>query len=595
MLSDALKAFQNMYEQDGDKLILDSYIPDDGEYIIVSSDSEPFEILDRVNIKLDKKTRTIDRTNQYINFICQADYYSKYLNSNKSIANKNIHSNNYLSFYTRVEGVQDKAKDSDKKKVGNEAIEEYYGFFKEPDIKLKGKSKERLLYKRYEEEFGQVDVNKVNPLENWVKENLFDLIDFNNEQTAYKKTFIRILFYVDLDEYKREGNRYFLTKIYNNNDYNIEKVDIIYGLPDNNMGLNVKKPFFRNISRKDEIPHYLSQDTVLMQKKLFEYLAIQFGLGCKYIYFTDSKMIPLKGDETLDIDLTGSFFALKKGQKEIEIIEYDNITDYRYNIRPIKFENILNVNSDKSKVVYGEISTIGGVKNIINEVLFSKFLTTNFFTEPKDLKMTDYPIKRGIIACRGSLFTWFYKGNDRTVWKSLERPSTELILGSIFNGHHNKACERFNLKMSLKRYFEGGSSMSDKIDETKDKLRLKINSNETSVINNDIEYFFGVGQLIYYFLTLNKGGDKKLSLANPLLNSKTDKRLKEELRKMFIKYNYAIDLNGRRFKNLYSMVASYETKNEIDQDILIAGYLHNSLIFEKSDKKSKDVESEEEK
>lgn len=581
MLSDALKAFKTMYEKEGDKLILDSYIPDDGEYIIVSCDSEPFRILDRVIVKLDKKDRTIDRTNQYMNFICQADYYSKYLNSNKSIANKNIHSNNYLSFYTKVDGVQDRSKDRDKKKVDIEDIEEYYSYFKNPEAKLKGKTNERLLYEKYGEKFGQVDVSKVNPLESWVKKNLFSLIDFDNEQASYKKRFIRILFYFDLDEFKREGNRYFLTKIYNNNDYNIEIEDTTYGLPDNNIGLNVKKPFLRNISRKDEIPHYLSEEEVLMQKRLFEYLEIQFGLGNRFIYFNEYVVIPKAPDETLDIDFSGSLFSLNKGQKEIEIIEYDNITDYKYEIRPIKFENILNWNSEKSKVEYGQINTIDKIKNVINEVLFSKFLITNFFTDPKDLKMTDNSIKRAIIACRRPLFTWFYKGNDRVVWKALEHPATELILSSIFNGNHNKACERFNLKVSLRNYFEGGSSMADIIDATKDRIRFKINSNETNIIEDDLEYFFGVGQLIYYFLSLNKGGDKKLSLANPLLNSKTDKRIKEELRKMFIKYNYEIDLNSKRFKNLYSMIVSYEPQSRIDQDILIAGYLHNSLIFEK--------------
>lgn len=585
MLLDALKAFRNMYEHEGDKLILDSYIPDDGEYIIVSCDNEPFRILDRVTVKFDKKEKKLDRTNQYMDFICQADYYSKYLNSNKSVANKNIHSNNYLSFYTRVEGVQDPSKLRDKKKVDLEEIEDYFNYFKNTNAKLKGKPNERLLYNKYEERFGPVDIEKVNQLERWVKDNLFTLIDFNNNQTSYKKNFIRILFYVDLDEYEREGNRYFLTKIYNSNDYNIVKKGLIYGLPDNNMGLNFKKPFLRNISRKNQIPHYLSEEEALMQKKLFEYLEIQFSLGKRYVYFNEEEIISKANDETLDRNFYGGFFTLNKGQKEIEIIEYDSISDYSYKIKPIIFENILDCTALKSKVEYGEIHTIDKAKNTINEVFFNKLLTTNFFTEAKNLKIKDSVIKKGIISCRGPLFTWFYKGNDRIVWKTLEDFSTELILSSIVNGYHTAASERFNLKMSLKNYFEGGNNrMADKIDSTKEKLRFKINSSVTSSLEDDLEYFFGVGQLIYFFISLNKGSNKKLSLANHLLTSKTDKKIKEELRKMFIKYNYEIDTNSRRFKNLYSMVLSYEPTCKIDQDILIAGYLHGNLIFEKADK-----------
>lgn len=586
MLSDILKTFIKIHEKEGDRLIIDSYIPDDGEYIIISPE-EPFKILDKVSIKLDKKNRTIDRTNQYIDFICKADYYSKYLNSNKSIADKNIHSNNYLSFYTRIEGIQNK-------KVNLKAINGYYDHFRNQEKSYNSKPEEKMLYEKYQEEFGDVDVEKINKIERWIISNLYDLVEFENNQAAYKKTFLRILFYYDLSDYELEGNRYFSTKIYNNNKHNIEINQAVYGLPDNNMGLNEKKPYLKNMTRKDQLPNYRSQEEIIILKKLFDYLSNQFSLGKRNIYVSEDEIIPLCSDESLEEDFTGLFISIRKGKKEIEIEEYDNISDYRYYIRPIKFRNLLNINTGKSKVVYGDINTIEKAKVTIDEVLFSKFLISSFFTEAKDLKMKDVSIKRAIIATRTSLFTWFYKGENKNVWNELDKESTELILSSIFNGHYYKACERFNLKISLKDYFEGGIRMADVIEETIKKLRIKINSNNTDKIESDKEYYFAVGQLINYLLSLNKGANKKLSLANSILNSKTDKRIKEELRKLFIKYNHDIGLSSKRFKNLYSMVASYEPEGKVDQDVLIAGYLHNSLIYEKSEKNLVDTKEEEE-
>lgn len=576
-----------MYEKYGDKLILDSYVPDDGEYIIVCYD-EPFQILDKVLVKLDKDTRTIDRTNKYMDFICEADYYSKYLNSNKSVANKNIHSNNFLSFYTRIEGIQEK-------KVDDDAITGYYDYFRYPENRLNGKTEERLLYKNYEDNFGKISIDKVNRIERWIKGNLFNLIDFQNTQGAYRKSFLRILFYSDIEEYEKEGNRYFLTRLYNTNTYNIEIDGLIYGLPDNNMGLNEKKLFLKNHTRKNKIPHYLSQKDVITQKKLFDYLGNQFELGKRYIYFDDVKMIPKSNTENLSEDFNGVFFSIRKGQKEIEIQEYDNITGYKYLIRPIKFENVLNINNERSIVEYGNINTITKAREVINEVLFSKFLVNNYFTEPKSIKISDVVIRRSIISDRTVLFSWFYKGNEEGVWKLLKRSTTELILSSITNNHFNKACERFNLKMALKTYFEGGEEMADVVMEIKDKLRSKINSSGTEDINDDNEYYFAVGQAIYYFISLSKSGNKKLSLANTILNSKTDKKIKEDLKKLFIKYNHSIDISSKRFKNLYSMIASYETEGKVNQDLLIAGYLHSNLIFEKSGKDSDDTNKEEEK
>ncbi|MEA4827751.1 MAG: type I-B CRISPR-associated protein Cas8b/Csh1, partial [Clostridium sp.] len=99
---------------------------------------------------------------------------------------------------------------------------------------------------------------------------------------------------------------------------------------------------------------------------------------------------------------------------------------------------------------------------------------------------------------------------------------------------------------------------------------------------NDREYYFAVGQLASYFISLSKSKKKVHSLANPIINAKTDKRIKEQLERMFNKYNYDIDDRIKKFKNLYAMTVSYEPDGKIEKDLIIAGYLHSNLIYEKS-------------
>ena len=77
-------------------------------------------------------------------------------------------------------------------------------------------------------------------------------------------------------------------------------------------------------------------------------------------------------------------------------------------------------------------------------------------------------------------------------------------------------------------------------------------------------------------------------MANPFINAKDNKVIKEKLRNFYKKYNYDIDMNGRRFKNLYAMILGYEADTKVNQDMIIAGYLNNNLIYE-SDKKEEEI------
>lgn len=49
------------------------------------------------------------------------------------------------------------------------------------------------------------------------------------------------------------------------------------------------------------------------------------------------------------------------------------------------------------------------------------------------------------------------------------------------------------------------------------ELRRKIQSKETEQITSDEEYYYAVGQLVNYFISLSKAKDKKPSLAESFL------------------------------------------------------------------------------
>lgn len=576
MIKDVIKTFEKEYKKYGESYITDDHIPSDGEYIIVDPRDDGFVILDRIEIKQNKKTREVETTSPFFEFIQQADYMSRYLESNKAIKDKNIHSNNYLTFFVKSENLYNG-------KITNEVISKYYEVFKNPFLKYTGKQK--IAYEELEHKYGKSDTANIENIEKWIKDNVFKLTN------KREKSYLKVFFKYNMDEYIKESEKYILANIYNKVDYNTMINNRIFGLPNDNVGLNSKKPYLQNKTRKNYVPYLLSQEEVLLQKKFFDYLMNQVSRGKANIYVSDYEIKSLSNDETLDESFQGYFLRVKKGM-EVEIHDFDTIGLYKPDIIPINIVNFLNLK--KSNLEYKKIYQLRDIKNLINETFFHGSLTVNYFTEPKDIKVKTPALKRNLLLSRGTLFTWFYKGIDNNVWKVLNQATLDLIKASINKGYLLGASEQFNVRFSLKNYFEEGENMSDVLVDIKNKLREKININfkqPTFSIETDDEYYFAVGQLSSYFISLSKSKVKPHSLANPIFNSKTDKKIKEELKKLFKKYNYAI-LGNKRFNNLYSMISSYIPEEKVNDDLIIAGYLHSNLIYEELNKDNKKNEEE---
>ncbi|KGI39922.1 type I-B CRISPR-associated protein Cas8b/Csh1 [Clostridium tetani] len=577
MLKDVISIFKREYEKIGDRYVTESYIPSDGEYIIVDTFENDFKILDKVIIKKDRKTQKIDDSNQYFPFIREADYLSRLLDMNKPIDHKKIiHSNNYLSFFIKKENVNNG-------KLSDEIIDRYYEILKDPLIKYKNTKAEKL-YEEVEEEHGKVNEKLIDEIKNWIKEKIHDFVDKGSKEKEY----LKIFFKYDLDKYRKESEKYISPNLYNSNDYNVKIKEEIYGLPNDNMGLNSKKPYLENKTRKSKVPYLISKEEVLIQKKFFDYLMNQVAIGKSNIYINEKGIKGISNKETLGEDFTGYYLRIQKG-KEVEIHNFDTIVNYRAKIEPFKLENVLEL--EKSELNYNVfIYEIGKLKDLIDNVFFYKFLSGNFFTKAEDLNINDATLKRSILLSRDTLFTWFYKGVDNNTWNNLNISSLNLIKGSINKRYLLKAGEQFNLRCSLKNYFEGGISMAGVLLEVKNSLREKINktvkenkNHEDVTLDNDREYYFAVGQLAYYLISLSKSKNKSHSLVNPIINAKTNERIKDEIRRLYTRYNYRIEFGSKRVERLYSMISSYVPKGKINGDLIIAGFLKNNLIYEKSE------------
>lgn len=577
MVSAITRVFEKQFE-DLDKIIIDEYMPKEGTYIIVKPNHKNIlEEYSRVEVVVDKKNKTINREIENFNLLCKLDYNSNLLDLNKSMDTKKmIHSNNYLSFFIKKENLT-------QNKLSKDIIDGYYEVFKNPMVKYGKKSKSKELYLSIEEKIGEVNIERLENIKLWIEKNIFNLnLDIS------KKNYLKVFFLYEEKSFEIENSRYLTPNLYNNNDYNITINDVIYGLPNNNIGLNSKKPYLENKTRKSKVPHLIEINELIQQKKLFDFLYNCASQG-KYNIYVNDTITALKDGEFPKDKFNGYYLRLKKS-KEVEIHDFDIIScfnfkmskDFEYiNYLKLSDEYLYKNNKDNSYLNYGIISTIKDMQGIINEVLFSNLLITNYHSD--DISIKDISYKNCISNSREKLYGWFYKGQSLNIWPLLKKICSTMITNNLERGYFIKASNIFNLKYSLENYFNnGGNSMEAIMRGIRENLRAAIVNNEELTLNNDKEFSYAVGQLTNYLINKDKNKNKPLSLLNPIINCKNEERLKYKLRNLFKRFN--CEINGKinvRFKKLYSLILEYKVEKAIDEDYIIAGYLSNNILYEK--------------
>ncbi|MEG0680123.1 MAG: CRISPR-associated protein Cse4 [Eubacterium sp.] len=579
MLKECLDIFDKEYAVKGEKLITDNYILSEGTYVLVKNGMI-------TTVKDAPKQKDFDAI-AFKDFIVK-DYLSKLLDMNKPIDQKKvIHSNNYHAFWVKKESL--KADKDGNRKLTEEIVKHYYEILKNPMTKYKNKGLD--LYLSVEKNIGKPDVKQLELHKQWILENIFTLIE--NNDIKDDKNYLKIYFDVDENLYRIENERYVIPNIYNATEYNIIRDEQIFGLPNNNMGLNGKKPYLENKTRKNKLPYLISTNEVSLQKKFFDYLYNYANKGKTNIYISEkNKITALDHIEILDKPFEGYYLRIKKG-KELEIHDFDIVTGFNPKIDPIVFRQVIPVpEKGATDFVYEKIDQLEMIKNIINSTFFKKFLSGNFFSDSKDIRLNDFRVKEELLNCRNGYFNWFFKGDQRIVKSFFSKSTLELIKNSISFGYVPKATEQYNVRDTLMGYFEGSTRMADRFKTIFNRLSDEINGKTTGVIQTDEEYYFIAGQLAKYLLSFNKASKQVYSIINPVINGKIDDNLRTIIKNLFIKYNYAIQ-PSKRFSNLYAMFFSYESEiKKINQETLIAGYLYSSLIYEKKVKEEEDNDVE---
>ena len=599
MLEAGLEVFRQMLNQYGERILLDEYLPKDGTYILAELEENGYRIVKCMDIRYDKKNKTIQgkEEGEAYRFICYLDYQSKLIDMNKPVdSKKQIHSNQYLAFAVKKEALKEK-------KVTKEVIEGYYSRLAFPEERYKGKN-DQLLYRTVKETLGDPDRDAIAKIQSYIMEgNLWSGVDLD------VKEYIKIFFiYPDRERtkqiYEQENERYMIPCIYNNNDFNVSGADGgILGLSNNNMGMNSKKPFLANRSRKTPVPYLLRQEEALFQNKMFEYWMALASKGKIHLYIHPDAEEPTMRAYTSQEEPTemqyGYYVRLKKG-KEVEIHHWDVITDYSNQLKqPFYLRKVMEIpqnvrgameiskkRKESAALLYQNPCTkLFQIKICVDTILFDDYLSANWDTDAADLSIRDTVVKRCLLESRDRLAAWFYCGDESGVRDIIEKITWDLIWHSMASGNLWNARNQFNLRISLMDYWNQNRRYESSMKQISEQLRSHLQSTEEWELESEQAFAYALGQAAMFLLSRSKASKLPSSMVNAVINVKNHEMARKKLKYLFLKYNYDIDFEkSKRLKSLMAHIMMYEPKGKLDQEMVLAGMADELLLYEKSEK-----------
>ena len=468
------------------------------------------------------------------------------------------------------------------------------------------------MYKKAENELGEINKELFLFFKNWIENNLRDIAKSVGDK---KLNYVKIFLDCDIEEYKKEFRRYLIPNILNE-PFETEEGEIL-GVHSLNTNLNGKKPFLVNPLKKNKFSNVVDIDTAINYFYLSSLLNSFANSGKTIVYIGET----LQAFNTKDVNYTNvnnirpNFFMHiqpdKSGAiiKDFDAFHIDSLDtkvtlDFNQDILPggidISEKSYLNNLSSKG---YGlDYLDKYELINLIDAVFFFKKLKSNLYSDSVDIKdfidkkLDKSAIKDIIYENRDIVKDYLYKGVDYYLEENFEKMSMKslrIIIDRYKASNYSK--EVFLVRDTILKYFKGDYDMSEKIQSVDSKLKnimLMDNlSPEDNISLSSIgEYSYLVGQLHYYLSSLSNAKFSNLNMdsLNNILRYNNTKLVNNELNKMFRKYNHAISQNANRFKNLFFMCKSFESKDKLNKDLVIAGYLAKNLLYRST--KNKEVQ-----
>lgn len=578
MINEFLEIFKKVYEKHGDQYVIDEYIPKDGTYILV--DYNTWNIESKVEIKYDKKKKEIiGESNKDFSFIAACDYYSNLLDMNKPMDPKKvIHSNQLYAFFIKKNVIHEK--------LTKEILEGYKGNIFDP--KQKYKVKESLeIYESVEKELPKINTVLGEEIFKWINGNIYSFVDKNTKESDYLK-----IFFIEedrersLQKFKEEYKRYVVPNIFNSNSYNLRINNVIYGLSNNNMGLNAKKTYLENKTRKVKAPYLVASDEILLQKSLYDYLFILAKKGKNFVYCTPKK-IEGRTQEEAPPSLASCLLKISYA-KEVEVRSFEIISSLKKEEFSLFFEEVIPIGEVPTKEIkYGTLDW-KGIRDSCNTIFFNGIFSKSLMYFDDELDIRDSQLKKIMRNYRDGFYRWLYLGDDTQIRKKSKDLLLDSILFSIKNGYGIKMKHQINLWLSLENYLNKGGNVVENFKRTSEIFLNHVRTKEDWNFESDEEYAYAIGQFLSFLNFKRNTKNKDATFLREILFVSNNSILKDRITRLYSRNLHNISTTNRKLSKTISNIMEYQGTCEMKEvsQYIIAGFSNTIAFFDKEGKEN---------
>ena len=562
MIYDILEVFKKKYEKYGDKIILDNYVLKDGLYVKINKDETLSYYIFKNDNKVENKAdcfKNLEGTIQIemYEWFKQRDYYSSYLNSNKSFYDKKLHNINYLSLFVKLESF---ISEDEKKILSSTAIRGQY--LSLLNYKKFTKKEEKSILKSFQSYLSTCKRKKdLVKKYQCVEKNINECVEVAKDMKV--TNYIKLFFDTDIEVYIKESEIYYSIKIFNDIGYSKTVDNAVFGLSDANMGLNAKKPYLEQKTRKLVVPFMFSNENALMSKKFMDFLKYQ-DFHNKY-------------------PLNEEIFIHRSFKEKDLVMDFDYLPEVINHLtQSIHIKNHLHVYNNKILVEDKELDELKYLEKYIDDIFYNKQLIFNYFND--DLKVSDFLSKNLqtlLLETRFAMVNYFKKYNDKQFYQVIKKYGNDFVTEHIRGNREFKAKESLNLKLSLLQH--KGESIMD-IQTMQKAMIEKLDTSNYDNLNSE-EFFYLSGQVVKYLLLQSEQHDKKSDLMEPFLRANSSDKLKKDIEHTFFKYKHKIGLNYTRFNNAMSVIMAFESKEKLstNMDSFLVGVLSDNIFYMKKE------------
>lgn len=565
-----------------ERIILDRHQMKNGLYVRIDREGN---IKD--NLIVNKETSTIGNTYWWFR---DRDYYSSLLEMNKPVdTKKKIHSNNMYTIFIKCQNLPEVGED---KQLNYNQLEEIFdGYYNRLNREYDKKEKEIL-------EIANIEVINVDDLKlckNIMLKAIRKTIQFikNLDKSSgftAKNDYVKLFIESDINEdediknYIKESNRYIDLKIFNCNDYNKTVKGKIYGLSNENMVLNNKKPYLELKSTKFKVPFKISLEQAIKNHKIIQWIENARDENGKIISNFNLNWdndLSSKPDDNCDV---GICFETIKTKTGCQIIENDFIPRNIKNLNKyFEYKNYLDYDKDemtgcKERYV---------LEGYVDSFFFKNQMKIVYYNDEYKPKGLNTYCSNAMTIMKIPMKNYFRLGIEDSLNSVIDKITLGIIESSLNDENVTKysiACKE-NLRLNLLRYFEigGKKNMGDILTKVMEDVKTKVKAKEFIPIGSDDEFYYCIGQLTYYLCSLSEAKSKNQNMYNSIIKAQSSKKIKDILKHLYKVYNYKIGNANLKFNNLFSMIMGYEPTKKSNVDMIICGLTTNNVIYTKKE------------